>query len=316
MFPNLPPYTAVIRTLGKAGEKYQALLNSLIRQSHKPDSIIVYLAEGFPIPKETVHKEKIVYVPKGMVAQRALRYEEVKTEWILFLDDDMAIENFGVERILRDTIKCNADVCAIDGFPHHTLSLKKKLGMILFLSCIPRLWGSDRGYRLHWLDICIYNPNPVKSFGWSTLNSGNAFICKKKDFLKLHFEDDLWLDDAPYAFPEDKVMFYKMHLSGLKIITHFNSGFTHLDAASSLSDERLSKMYYSEARNNEIFTHKYILPFLSKPQKIIFFVVKFYRSLLNHIHNKVNSARRNNKIDKIQKQGRIDACHYLKSQNR
>ena len=82
-------YTAVIRTLGKAGEKYQTLLDSLVSQTILPKEIIVYIAEGYPFPKETCGKEKYVYVPKGMVAQRALRYEEVQTEYILFLDDDM-----------------------------------------------------------------------------------------------------------------------------------------------------------------------------------------------------------------------------------
>ena len=80
-------YTAVIRTLGKAGEKYQTLLDSLVAQTTPPKEIIVYIAEGYPIPKETCGKEKYVYVPKGMVAQRALNYDEVQTEYILFLEE-------------------------------------------------------------------------------------------------------------------------------------------------------------------------------------------------------------------------------------
>jgi hypothetical protein len=82
-------YTAVIRTLGTAGEKYQKLLNSLIAQTIKPKDIIVYIADGYPIPKETVGVERYVYVKKGMVAQRALPYKEVETEYMLCLDDDL-----------------------------------------------------------------------------------------------------------------------------------------------------------------------------------------------------------------------------------
>ena len=81
-------YTAVIRTLGKAGEKYQTLLDSLVSQMIPPKAIIVYIAEGYPVPAETVGIERYVYVKKGMVAQRALRYDEVDTEYMLFLDDD------------------------------------------------------------------------------------------------------------------------------------------------------------------------------------------------------------------------------------
>ena len=51
-------YTAVIRTLGTAGEKYQQLLNSLQQQSIQPNDIIVYIAEGYPLPKETIGKER------------------------------------------------------------------------------------------------------------------------------------------------------------------------------------------------------------------------------------------------------------------
>lgn len=82
-------YTAVIRTLGIAGEKYQRELDSLLNQTMPPEDIIVYIAEGYSIPKETCGKERYIYVKKGMVAQRAIRYEEVNTEWILFLDDDV-----------------------------------------------------------------------------------------------------------------------------------------------------------------------------------------------------------------------------------
>ena len=51
-------YTAVIRTLGTAGEKYQQLLDSLDRQTIKPSEIIVYIAEGYALPKETIGKER------------------------------------------------------------------------------------------------------------------------------------------------------------------------------------------------------------------------------------------------------------------
>ena len=51
-------YTAVIRTLGKAGEKYQTLLDSLVSQTIPPKAIIVYIAEGYPVPAETVGIER------------------------------------------------------------------------------------------------------------------------------------------------------------------------------------------------------------------------------------------------------------------
>ena len=47
-------YTAVIRTLGKGGSNYQTLLDSLLLQTIAPYDIIVYIADGYPLPKETI----------------------------------------------------------------------------------------------------------------------------------------------------------------------------------------------------------------------------------------------------------------------
>lgn len=57
-------YTAVIRTLGKAGEKYRCLLDSLVNQTIKPSRILVYIAEGYAIPKETIGWEEYIYVKR------------------------------------------------------------------------------------------------------------------------------------------------------------------------------------------------------------------------------------------------------------
>lgn len=94
-------YTAVIRTLGTAGNKYQQLLDSLVAQTIRPAKIIVYIAEGYPLPKETVGIEEYVYVKKGMVAQRALPYDEVNTKYILFLDDDLYLPANAVEQMFQ-----------------------------------------------------------------------------------------------------------------------------------------------------------------------------------------------------------------------
>ena len=94
-------YTVVIRTLGTAGEKYRIELDSLMSQTFPPEEIIVYIAEGYTIPDETCSKVQYVYVKKGMIAQRALPFDEVKTEWILFLDDDVYLPPTGVELLFK-----------------------------------------------------------------------------------------------------------------------------------------------------------------------------------------------------------------------
>ena len=104
-------YTVVIRTLGTAGNYYQRTLNSLLEQTIKPKDIIVYIAEGYDIPKETIGIEGYVYVKKGMVAQRALPYNEVETEYMLFLDDDVYLPPNAVETLYNElTVACRTIV--------------------------------------------------------------------------------------------------------------------------------------------------------------------------------------------------------------
>ena len=95
-------YCAVIRTLGRGGEKYQQLLNSLVSQSIPPHKILVYIADGYPLPKETVGYETYIRCPKGRVAQRSLSFKEVDSDYILFCDDDIKLEESAVEKLFAE----------------------------------------------------------------------------------------------------------------------------------------------------------------------------------------------------------------------
>lgn len=254
-------YTVAIRTLGKAGGKYQQELDSLMNQTIKPAEIIVYLAEGYPIPKETCGQERYVYVKKGMVAQRALPYNEVATEWILFLDDDVYLPADGVERMFKAIHEHNADVIAPNTFENHKLSGLVKFTNLLLNKAVP-FRSKTLAYKVLNSGGFGYNSNPINDFYWSETNAGPCFMCRKADFLNIHFEDELWLDESPYALPDDQVMFYKMHLSGLKAATLFNSGIVHLDAGTAVatSPDKVEKMLYSEVKNQIIFWHRFIKP--------------------------------------------------------
>lgn len=254
-------YTVVIRTLGKAGEKYQRELDSLCSQTIPPKEIIVYIAEGYPIPKETCGRERYVYVKKGMVAQRALRYDEVKTEYILFLDDDVYLPPDGVEKLFGAIAEHKVDVVSPNTFENHKMGRKVML-LNKILGKIKPFQSEQWAYKVLLSGGFAFNSNPTKDFYLSETNAGPCFLCKKTDFLKSCFEEELWLDETPYALPEDQVMFYKMHLAGLRIGTLFNSGILHLDAGTSVTcdKERENKILYSEVRNQIIFWHKFIKP--------------------------------------------------------
>lgn len=252
-------YTAVIRTLGKGGDYYQKTLDSLIFQSILPSAIIVYIAEGYTLPAETVHREQYIYVKKGMVAQRALQYKEVKTEYILFLDDDVYLPPTGVETLYHELQQYKGDVISPYVFYNHKKSIKDKIRLAVFGREVCRLFGNRWGFKVLSTAGFSYINNPKKVVYESQTNAGPCFLCRKKDFLNIKYENELWLDETPYAFPDDQVMFYKMYLNGLKILTSYDSEIVHLDAGSSTgSVDRTCKVIYSEYRNKLIFWYRFL----------------------------------------------------------
>lgn len=267
-------YTAVIRTLGTAGEKFQILLDSLNRQTIQPSKILVYIAEGYAIPKETIGKEQYIYVKKGMVAQRALPYHEVDTEFILFLDDDVYLPETAVEQLYQYLTGRNADVISPDVFPNAERSFWGKCLMMLSGRMLPRKDDGKWGYKVMRNSGYSYNNHPNPGAYWSQTNAGPCFFCRKSDFLKIHFEEEVWMDRLKYALGDDQVMYYKMYLSGLKQLTWFHSGIKHLDAGSSMINEDKEKMLiYSDFHFKTIFWHRFIYQldnsFLSRVWSII-----------------------------------------------
>lgn len=263
-------YSVVIRTLGKAGNKYQQELDSLMAQTIKPKEILVYLAEGYDIPKETCGQERYVYVPKGMVAQRALKYSEVGTEFILFLDDDVFLPADAVEKMYKELLEAGAQVISPDVFHNFEVPLRKKILQSLMGKEFCRFYDNGWAYKVLRTGGFSYCNSPKKPYLKSQSNGGPCFFCRKEDFLRTHFEDELWLDGVPYALPEDQIMYYKMYLLGMKILTTYDTGIVHLDAGSTMSSqpERISKLIRSEYRNKIVFWHRFFYLQDSFPTRI------------------------------------------------
>lgn len=251
-------YSAVIRTLGVAGEKYQILLDSLVAQTIPPKQIIVYIAEGYPIPKETVGIERYVYVKKGMVAQRALRYDEVDTEFMLCLDDDLFLPADFVQTMYDELRDNDGDVISPDIYPNHERGLIQEILMLLSGRMMARRIQDSWGYRVLRTGGYSYRKNIDKKIYPSQTNAGACFFCRKEYFLKVSFEDEMWLDSNRYPIGEDQVMYYKMFLSGLKVLTSYNSGIKHLDAGGNQTKEKEKMLIYSDFRFKTIFWHRFI----------------------------------------------------------
>ena len=252
-------YTVVIRTLGTAGKFYQQTLDSIQAQTIQPAAVLIYIPKGYILPSETIGVEQYLYVKKGMVAQRALPYDEVKTEYCLFLDDDVYLPPNAVEQMYSELCHYKAEVISPNTFYNYKASVRTKLVKTLTGKEVYRLKNDKWSYKVLRTAGFSYN-NPTKPVYEAQSNAGPCFLCKKDDFLKIAFHEELWLDDAPYALPEDQVMFYKMYRKGLKIVTTFDTGIVHLDAGPTMSNskERLFKLIFSEYRNKLIFWHRFI----------------------------------------------------------
>lgn len=251
-------YSVAIRTLGTAGDKYQRLLDSLDRQTLPPQKIVVYIADGYPIPSETIGKECYVYVKKGMVAQRALRYEEIETEYVLFLDDDLELQDDTVEKMFDALISNNLDVLAPDIYDNARRPFHNEVMMFLSGRMRPRLFQDNWGYKVMSTAGYSYRKHLHKPVYLSQTNAGAAFLCKKDNFLKIRFEEECWLDDVPYALGDDQAMYYKMYKQGLKIGTWYNHSFTHLDGGQHMTRQKEKMLIFNDLRFKIIFWHRFI----------------------------------------------------------
>lgn len=305
-------YTAVIRTLGTAGYKYQTLLDSLNKQTIQPSKILVYIAEGYAIPKETIGKEQYIYVKKGMVMQRALPYDEVDTEYILFLDDDVYLPKTAVSQLYQYLVDNDADIISPDVFPNAERSIIGKWMMKLSGRMVDRRDDGKWGYKVMRNSGYSYNANPKRGVYLSQTNAGPCFFCKKEDFLRIHFEEELWMDQMKYALGDDQVMYYKMYCMGLKQLTWFHSGIKHLDAGSTMMNEEKERMLiYSDFRFKTIFWHRFIyLPDICLWSRVWSMICIGYALLFTL---QISLLKGRIDIFKLKVKAIKDAVHFIKS---
>lgn len=225
-------YSIAIRTLGTASEKFREELISITRQTVPPERVLVYIAEGYPRPDFTVGREEYIWVKKGMVAQRALPYDEIYSHCILMLDDDVRLAPDSAERMLKAMAEYAADCVGADTFKNQNMSIVSKIYIAVTNLVFPH-WSSKWAFKIHRNGSFSYNNNPRKSFYWSQSCAGPASMWRKSIYLKLHIKDELWLETLPFTYGEDMVTFYKLYKNGYKLGILYNSGCDHLNAGSS-----------------------------------------------------------------------------------
>ena len=306
-------YTVAIRTLGRAGNKYQTLLNSLAKQTLPPEAIYVYIPEGFPVPNETINVEKYVFVKKGMVTQRALQYDEIDTDYILFCDDDLFLPENAVEELYASLQDNNAHVVSPDVFRNAQRGLFSELLMTISGRMIARRGDNVWGYKVMRTGGYSYNKYPKDKVYQSQTNAGPCFLCRKEDFLRIHFEDELWLDKMGYPLGEDQVMFYKMYCMGLKVLTHYKSGIEHLDAGTArVSQEKEHRVIYSDFYFKCIFWHRFIyLPERNRVIKLWSIVCLLYTLLFTVL---ISALKFNKKVLSVKCNAILEAIKFIHSE--
>lgn len=224
-------YCAVIRTLGKAGQAYQTLLDGLVAQTIKPKKILVYIPDGYELPRETVGVEEYIRSPKGMIAQRSLRFTEADTDYILFCDDDLSLEADTVERLFNVMYDRHADCVIPETFHTHKMSISQKIFGAFHSGQLPH---GDRNFNIKIRRDGAYSyfNHPVEDSMPTQSGAGTCCLCRKEVYEAIHFEDEQWLDRFKYASGDDQLFYYKMFIGGYRLVTAFQSGVVHLDARS------------------------------------------------------------------------------------
>lgn len=273
-------YSIIIRTLGKAGDKYQRLLESIDRQTVRPASVKVYLPYGYDLPIERLGYEEFVYCKKGMVHQRAEAFLQLTTNYVLALDDDVEFDADFVEKLFRTMEKAEADfvspiVSEVQSEANSTSVSSNKFSILGDIKnwligvamakafkqpFLVKIWRTG-GF------LVKKNVRPNVQY-FSQSGHGTCVFGKSEALKKLHFEDEYWLEDTKYALPDDMVMFYKLYLQGNVIAVNRDVRFLHLDAGSSLMNEdRKINNIFASARNGMIFWHRFV--YSCKPFKLL-----------------------------------------------
>ena len=221
-------YSILIRTLGTGGYKFRKELESITRQTLPPEKVLVYIAEGYQCPDYRIGKEEYRIVKKGMMAQRILPYDDIKSDIIFFLDDDVELSPDSVEKLIDSIEENNLDAIGADVFQNHKMSLGLKFYSAVVNHVTPHL-SQKWAFKIKKNGAFSYNNSPKKDCILSQSCGGPAWMIKKSVYDKLNLKDELWLEELGYSYGEDQLETYKIYKNGFRLGVHYHSGIINLD---------------------------------------------------------------------------------------
>lgn len=250
-------YSVIIRTTGKAGEKYRRLLDSIAALEPRPKEVIVVLPEGYELPPERLGWESFYFSPKGMVIQRLHGIAQCKTKYALISDDDIAFEPDFVQKLVQplETGKYGISAGPLPEFfpaPGANAAVSAIMG-----GAAPTWFHRDRyntvlkttgySYNRHLQPVRLYE---TQSAPWT------CFFADVQKLRSIRFEDELWLDKNGYSAHDDTCMFYKAWLRGVTPVIVSDAPYRHMDAKTSTRGN--PRVSYATGFNRIVFWHRFI----------------------------------------------------------
>lgn len=273
---TLPKYSIAIRTLGTAGEKFRTELESICRQTIQPEKVIVFVADtcGVKYVDQSIGIEEFRYVTKGMIAQRALAYEEIETEYLLLLDDDVELAPDSVEQMLMAAVVHNADAVGADVFRNQEMSWLQRAYAVATNWVRPhydKRWAYKvkcSGEFAYLMDECLCQSLKTGPCLPTQKLDGPCTMWKKQTIQKLHWEDEIWMDRlSSFAYGDDQVESYKAYVNGYHLFLLYNAGVNYLNAKTASSEyHHTHKKFYIRSMMSALIWYRTI--FQVNPQRM------------------------------------------------
>ncbi len=312
-------YSVVIRTTGKAGEKYRALLDSIAMLDPKPKEVIVVLPEGYEFPPEKLGWEHFYFSPKGMVRQRVAGMEYCHTRYALVCDDDVSFPPDFVKKLYEPLLEGRAVFSAAPLYSFLPEDGRERWICQMMMSAVPMAFHKQDRY------IAV-----LKSAGYSYNKSLNriekkyyeaqslpwtCFFADTDAFRRIEIEKETWLDANGYSALDDQTMFYKAYLMGLKTVVVSNAFYEHLDAGTSMQKNKPAVLYAMKY-NKVVFWRRFIYDVQTNNfQKGWSRFCFSYRMCWERFRDYLNLSRGRMTKENyaICKQGYSDGMNYLKT---
>lgn len=310
-------YSVIIRTTGKASEKYQQLLNSIKKLEPEPEEIIVVLPDGYSEPKEQLGVEKFYFSPKGMVVQRMTGIEKCKSRYALICDDDVCFGSDFVQKLYEPVCQ---GLCVFSAGPLYSFlpAGKGALVDLVMGNAAPTLFHRNRYVSIMRTSGYTYNRHLKQEVRYYETQSA-AWTCFFADIQALKdidFGAECWLDSHGYSALDDQTMFYKAYLRDLKTMIVVDAVYEHLDAKTSTRNNKPTTLY-SMAYNRVVFWNRFIYEL--QPNAILRCWSRLcfaYKNFMTVLYENVSLmvGKQSKEDHKIIKNGRTDGWRYVRSE--